>query len=93
MTNRKRTSQEASERSNDPYEEKLTRKYTDSLTKDDGVSKIIKSYNYQKNLQEYRNAQKGANQFEEKYAMGGSVRGCGKAMRGYGKANYSKKNI
>ena len=44
MTNRKRTSQEASERSNDPYEEKLTRKYTDSLTKDDGVSKIIKSY-------------------------------------------------
>jgi len=29
----------------------------------------------------------------KKYNMGGSVRGCGKAMRGYGRANYSKKNI
>ena len=29
----------------------------------------------------------------KKYNMGGSVRGCGKAMRGYGRANYSKKDI
>ena len=29
----------------------------------------------------------------KKYNKGGSVRGCGKAMRGYGRANYSKKNI
>ena len=29
----------------------------------------------------------------KKYNMGGSVRGCGKAMRGYGRANYSKKGI
>lgn len=29
----------------------------------------------------------------KKYNKGGSVRGCGKAMRGYGRANYSKKDI
>lgn len=84
MTNKERTSQEASERSNDPYEEKLTRKYIDSLKKNDDVSKEIKTYNYQKELQEYFNAKRGADKFEEKqYAFGGLV---SRQVSGFGKA-------
>ena len=76
-------SQEASERSEVKAPEKTREKFLGLFEIDEKQPDFMK---------EMMSVNKSGGHIK-KYNMGGSVRGCGKAMRGYGRANYSKKNI
>ena len=79
-------SQEASERSEVKAPEKTREKFLGLFEIDE------KQQSMEDFLKEMSSVNKSGGHIK-KYNMGGSVRGCGKAMRGYGRANYSKKNI
>ena len=76
-------SQEASERSEVKAPEKSREKFLGLFEIDEKQPDFMK---------EMMSVNKSGGHIK-KYNMGGSVRGCGKAMRGYGRANYSKKDI
>jgi len=76
-------SQEASERSDVKAPEKTREKFLGLFEIDEKQPDFMK---------EMMSVNKSGGHIK-KYNMGGSVRGCGKAMRGYGRANYSKKGI
>lgn len=76
-------SQEASERSDVKAPEKTREKFLGLFEIDEKQPDFMK---------EMMSVNKSGGHIK-KYNMGGSVRGCGKAMRGYGRANYSKKDI
>ena len=76
-------SQEASERSEVEAPEKTREKFLGLFEIDEKQPDFMK---------EMMSVNKSGGHIK-KYNMGGSVRGCGKAMRGYGRANYSKKDI
>ena len=79
-------SQEASERSEVKAPKKTREKFLGLFEIDE------KQQSMEDFLKEMSSVNKSGGHIK-KYNMGGSVRGCGKAMRGYGRANYSKKDI